>query len=85
MLGQRTYGKGVIQGVFGLSNGGALIETVASYATPSGEEINQKGVSPDEEKFFASDVLGATFIDADLKSATFELACAAEVGRRARD
>ena len=54
--------------------------------TPSGEEINQKGVSPDEEKFFASDVLGATFIDADLKSATFErLACAAEVGRRARD
>ena len=86
VLGQRTYGKGVIQGVFGLSNGGALIETVASYATPSGEEINQKGVSPDEEKFFASDVLGASFIDADLKSATFErLACAAEVGRRARD
>ena len=36
VLGQRTYGKGVIQGVFGLSNGGALIETVASYATPTG-------------------------------------------------
>ena len=70
LVGGVTYGKGIIQGVFGLSDGGALIETVASYSTPSREEINRKGVTPDEKKTFVSDVLGAGFVDADVKAAT---------------
>ena len=70
LVGCVTYGKGVIQGVFGLSDGGALIETVASYSTPSREEINRRGVTPDEKKTFVSDVLGAGFVDADVKAAT---------------
>jgi carboxyl-terminal processing protease len=68
VLGGTTYGKGVIQGVFGLSDGGALVETVASYATPSGEEINLKGVKPDEDHIFISDVLGSSYVDADVKA-----------------
>ena len=64
-------GKGVIQGVFGLSDGGALIETVASYSTPSKEEINLKGVTPDEKKSFLSDVLGQRALEADVKGANF--------------
>ena len=72
LVGGTTYGKGVIQGVFGLSDGGALIETVASYATPARTEINLKGVTPDEKKTFVSDVLGAGFADADIKSASIQ-------------
>jgi len=68
LLGGVTYGKGVIQGVFGLSDGGALIETVASYATPSREEINLKGIKPDESHTFISDVLGSSYVDADVKA-----------------
>ena len=56
-------------GVFGLSDGGALIETVASYATPAGAEINERGIAPDEERIFLSDVLGSSFLDADIKGA----------------
>lgn len=76
IVGELTYGKGVIQGVFGLSDGGALIETVASYATPSGNEINQRGIAPDEKRTFASDVLGNSFFPSDVKSSSFEpLSC----------
>eukprot|EP00967_Tisochrysis_lutea_P121160 scaffold199459_cov30-Tisochrysis_lutea.AAC.3 len=59
-----------MQGVFGLSDGGALIETVASYATPSGIEINARGVTPDEEHMFLTDILGASFLDGDIKAAS---------------
>mmetsp|Transcript_1505 Transcript_1505/g.4778 ORF Transcript_1505/g.4778 Transcript_1505/m.4778 type:complete len:285 (+) Transcript_1505:465-1319(+) len=69
VVGAKTYGKGIIQGVFGLSDGGALIETVASYATPAGAEINERGIAPDEERIFLSDVLGSSFLDADIKGA----------------
>lgn len=68
LVGGTTYGKGVIQGVFGLSDGGALVETVASYATPSKDEINLKGVKPDDAHTFYSDVLGSTYVDADVKA-----------------
>ena len=69
LVGGTTFGKGIIQGVFGLSDGGALIETVASYATPSREEINLKGIKVDEKKTFVSDVLGSGFVTADVKAA----------------
>jgi len=46
-VGQTTYGKGVIQGVFGLSDGSAVVLTVAKYLTPKGNEINGMGISPD--------------------------------------
>ena len=71
VVGGTTYGKGLIQGVFGLSDGGALIETVASYSTPAGDEINKKGVQPDVKKTFVSDVLGSSFVDQDIKTASF--------------
>ena len=45
VVGSRSFGKGLIQGVFGLSDGGALVTTVASYATPNGREINLQGAA----------------------------------------
>ena len=71
LVGGTTYGKGIIQGVFGLSDGGALIETVASYSTPSRGEINKIGVKPDRSATFVSDVLGASFLEQDIRSAKF--------------
>jgi len=44
---ERSYGKGVIQGVFGLSDGSGLVLTVAQYVTPNGTKIHGKGLLPD--------------------------------------
>nr|WOE55323.1 PhF00086.1 [Neoporphyra haitanensis] len=46
LAGGRSYGKGVIQGVFGLSDGAGLVVTVASYVTPRGDVIQERGLSP---------------------------------------
>ncbi len=73
LVGADTYGKGVIQGVFGLTDGGALIETVASYSTPAREEIDKKGVGVDEKHTFFSDAMGDGFVDVDVKAAPFRL------------
>lgn len=42
-----SYGKGLIQGVFGLSDGSGLVLTVAEYETPKGVSIQGKGLVPD--------------------------------------
>ena len=47
VLGERTFGKGLIQTVVPLSDGSAVAVTVARYQTPSGEDINRKGITPD--------------------------------------
>ncbi len=47
LIGEKTFGKGLVQNVFRLSNGGALHITVAKYLTPSGAYIHKKGIEPD--------------------------------------
>lgn len=47
VAGDRSFGKGLIQGVFGLEDGSGLIITVARYVTPSGVDINGAGIQPD--------------------------------------
>lgn len=47
VVGAETYGKGSIQTVFPLSDGSAVKVTTASYHTPSGRPIGEKGVVPD--------------------------------------
>lgn len=47
IVGQETYGKGSIQTVFPLSDGSAVKVTTASYFTPSGRSIGDKGITPD--------------------------------------
>lgn len=50
LVGERSYGKGVIQGVFGLSDGGGVVVTVAEYRTPNGDRIQGVGLMPDVSK-----------------------------------
>lgn len=47
ILGNLTYGKGSVQSMFPLSDGGVLKMTVAKFFSPFGKEINKVGISPD--------------------------------------
>jgi carboxyl-terminal processing protease len=44
VVGTRTFGKGLVQEVQRLSNGGVLDLTVANYYLPGGETISSKGI-----------------------------------------
>jgi carboxyl-terminal processing protease len=46
VVGTRTFGKGLVQEVEPLSNGGKLDITVANYYLPNGETITKKGIKP---------------------------------------
>ncbi len=46
LVGERTFGKAVVQSVDPLPNGAALELTVARYFTPSGDDISNVGVAP---------------------------------------
>ena len=47
LIGDRTYGKGVVQNVIPLEKGGALKLTVAKYMTPLEHDLNLVGLKPD--------------------------------------
>jgi carboxyl-terminal processing protease len=47
LIGQKTYGKGLVQTVMPLADGRALKLTTSRYYTPSGESINTRGIIPD--------------------------------------
>jgi carboxyl-terminal processing protease len=47
ILGERSYGKGSVQSIIPLKNGGGLRLTVSKYYLPSGESISEIGVLPD--------------------------------------
>jgi len=47
LVGDNTYGKGVVQKVIPLEKGGALKLTMAEYTTPSGRHLNEIGIKPD--------------------------------------
>ena len=49
IVGTTTYGKGVVQTVRKLSDGSAVKLTISNYYTPSGNNINGKGITPDVE------------------------------------
>ena len=47
LVGERTYGKALVQSIDPLDNGAALELTIARYTTPSGSDISGVGVAPD--------------------------------------
>ncbi len=47
LIGTRTFGKGIVQSTIPLSDGSAIKLTMATYYTPSGECIHEKGIEPD--------------------------------------
>jgi carboxyl-terminal processing protease len=47
LVGETTFGKGLVQTLEPLTNGGAIKVTTAVYLTPKGRDINKTGISPD--------------------------------------
>lgn len=47
LIGEKTFGKGSVNHIRNLSNGGALYVTIARWRTPSGELIEGVGLEPD--------------------------------------
>ena len=47
LVGTKTYGKGSVQRIQPLPNGGAIRFTIAHYYTPSAKLIDGKGIEPD--------------------------------------
>jgi carboxyl-terminal processing protease len=48
LLGDTTFGKGLIQSLFELPDGAGLAITVAKYETPSHKDIHKLGIKPDQ-------------------------------------
>ncbi|MCR5666005.1 MAG: S41 family peptidase [Eubacterium sp.] len=49
LIGTTTYGKGIVQTILPFTDGSAIKLTTATYYTPSGECIHEKGITPDIE------------------------------------
>jgi carboxyl-terminal processing protease len=47
LVGEKTFGKGVVQSLYTLPDKGALKITTARYVTPKGRDIHHKGIVPD--------------------------------------
>jgi carboxyl-terminal processing protease len=47
LIGEKTFGKGSVNHIRNLSNGGALYVTIARWRTPNGELIEGVGLEPD--------------------------------------
>jgi len=49
LVGETTFGKGIVQNIFKLSDGSGIKVTIAKYYTPNGICIHGKGIKPDYE------------------------------------
>ena len=49
LVGQKTFGKGLVQSVRGLADGSGITVTIAKYLTPKGTDIHKNGIKPDIE------------------------------------
>ena len=47
LVGQKTFGKGLVQAVRGLADGSGMTVTIAKYLTPKGTDIHKNGIQPD--------------------------------------
>ncbi len=69
IVGEKTYGKGVIQELLTLSDGSGLKVTVEEYYTPNRNKINGIGITPDVEVALEEDVITDMENDKQLQEA----------------
>lgn len=65
IVGKKTYGKGVIQTLYNLSDGSGLKVTTEEYYTPNHNKINKEGIKPDVEINLTKDADGYYETDID--------------------
>lgn len=51
LVGEKTFGKGLIQSVFELHDGSGVVVTIGKYVTPKNMDINGNGIVPDYQRF----------------------------------
>lgn len=68
LIGEKSYGKGVVQGIEPLGDGSQLKVTVARWYRPNGGNIDKKGIEPDQ-KVTVSDQDSAAGKDTQLDAA----------------
>ena len=49
LVGTKSYGKGVIQGIYNMPDGTSMKVTISKYYTPNGICIDGIGIEPDKE------------------------------------
>ena len=72
LVGTTTFGKGLVQSVFEISDNSALKLTTAKYLTPGKHDIHEKGIVPDivvemEDQLAREVLLHAPDLDRDLQ------------------
>jgi carboxyl-terminal processing protease len=55
VMGEKSYGKGSVQEIHDLPNGGEIKITVARWYRPNGQNIDKKGINPDKEVKMTND------------------------------
>ncbi len=71
LVGAKSFGKGSVQRLNSLRDGGTLKVTIARWYTPSGKNIDKEGIKPDSEVKFSAEDFAAKKdpqLDAALKS-----------------
>jgi len=69
VIGTNTYGKGIVQTIYPLSDGSGIKITTSRYYTPNGVCIHEVGIAPDIELEYDSELYSAEKIDNQLEYA----------------
>ena len=69
LVGNKTFGKGLVQKVVPLPNSTGVNVTIARYLTPNGNDINKLGIKPDIEIGTDFDFLEENKTDIQLEKA----------------
>lgn len=69
LVGNKTFGKGLVQKIVPLPNKTGVNVTIARYLTPNGTDINKLGIQPDIEVGLDTDFLAETKTDTQLEKA----------------
>ena len=69
IVGQTTYGKGVVQRIFPFEDGTGVKLTISNYYTPNGNNINGVGIKPDVEIELDTDLYSEDGTDTQLETA----------------
>lgn len=63
LVGEQTFGKGLVQSVRGLSDGSGMTVTISKYLTPNGRDIHREGIAPDVESLLSAEELQDLGVD----------------------
>jgi carboxyl-terminal processing protease len=55
LVGEKTFGKGLVQAITRLNDGSGVNITIARYVTPNNIDIHKKGIEPDFEVKLSND------------------------------